>query len=214
MSVNVKSATVSGITPVYLSEDSHPSFIGGYMLDDPSVCDGLIQFIDSPRAIVTGETVKGVFGGRDGKLICDKKIKDCTQRIITWNDSRNIAYGRELQGCLDAYIDKFKFAGMVARFDDSVDRPLVQKYPKGGAYHAWHTERVDKRTSHRHLVFMTYLNDITDGGETEFLYQKLKVKPRKGLTLIWPTDWTHTHRGVPSPTQEKYIATGWYSFRG
>ena len=184
------------------------------MLDDPSVCDGLIQFIDSPRAIVTGETVKGVFGGRDGKLICDKKIKDCTQRIITWDDSRNIAYGRELQGCLDAYIDKFKFAGMVARFDDSVDRPLVQKYPKGGAYHAWHTERVDKRTSHRHLVFMTYLNDITDGGETEFLYQKLKVKPRKGLTLIWPTDWTHTHRGVPSPTQEKYIATGWYSFRG
>ena len=75
MSVNVKSATVSGITPVYLSEDSHPSFIEGYMLDDPSVCDGLIQFIDSPRAIVTGETVKGVFGGRDGKLICDKKIK-------------------------------------------------------------------------------------------------------------------------------------------
>ena len=31
---------------------------------------------------------------------------------------------------------------------------------------------------------MTYLNDIKDGGETEFYYQKLKVKPEKGLTLI------------------------------
>ena len=59
---------------------------------------------------------------------------------------------------------------------------------------------------------MFYLNDVEDEGETEFYYQKLKVKPKKGLTLIWPADWTHTHRGIPSKTQEKYIATGWYSF--
>jgi len=59
---------------------------------------------------------------------------------------------------------------------------------------------------------MTYLNDISDEGETEFLYQKIKVKPEKGLTLIWPTDWTHTHRGIPSQTETKYIATGWYRF--
>jgi len=38
------------------------------------------------------------------------------------------------------------------------------------------------------------------------------VQPRKGLTLIWPADWTHHHRGVVSPTQEKYIITGWFSF--
>ena len=61
---------------------------------------------------------------------------------------------------------------------------------------------------------MTYLNDVTDGGETEFMYQKLKIKPKKGLTLIWPADWTHTHRGIPSMTQVKYIATGWYCYSG
>ena len=59
---------------------------------------------------------------------------------------------------------------------------------------------------------MTYLNDVTDDGETEFYYQKIKVKPQKGLTLIWPADWTHTHRGNTSKTQDKYIITGWYSF--
>jgi len=59
---------------------------------------------------------------------------------------------------------------------------------------------------------MTYLNDVTDEGGTEFFHQKLKVSPEKGLTLIWPVDWTHLHRGVPSPTQEKYIITGWFSF--
>jgi hypothetical protein len=59
---------------------------------------------------------------------------------------------------------------------------------------------------------MTYLNDLTDGGETEFHYQQVKVKPEKGLTLIWPADWTHTHRGIPSETQEKYIVTGWLNY--
>ena len=59
---------------------------------------------------------------------------------------------------------------------------------------------------------MTYLNDVTDGGETEFFHQNLKITPEKGLTLIWGADWTFTHRGIPSPSQEKYIATGWFSF--
>mgnify|MGYP001271300870 CR=1 FL=1 len=41
---------------------------------------------------------------------------------------------------------------------------------------------MDKRV----LVFMTYLNDVTDEGETEWYYQRVKVKPRKGLTVIDP----------------------------
>ena len=48
---------------------------------------------------------------------------------------------------------------------------------------------------------MTYLNDVTDAGETEWYHQRLKIQPQKGLTIIWPCDWTHTHRVVPSPTQ-------------
>ena len=61
-------------------------------------------------------------------------------------------------------------------------------------------------------MFMTYLNDVNDGGETEFHFQQMKVKAVKGKTVIWPTDFTHLHRGITSPTQEKYIATGWYNF--
>ena len=59
---------------------------------------------------------------------------------------------------------------------------------------------------------MTYLNDVRDGGETEFFHQNLRVAARRGLTLIWPADWTHTHRGIVSPTEEKIIVTGWFSF--
>ena len=50
-------------------------------------------------------------------------------------------------------------------------------------------------------------------GTTEWQYLGLAVTPVKGLTVIWPTDWMYLHRGVTSPTQNKTIATGWFSFR-
>jgi hypothetical protein len=53
---------------------------------------------------------------------------------------------------------------------------------------------------------------VTDQGETEFYHQNIKIKPEKGLTIIWPADWTFTHRGLPSLTQEKFVVTGWFSY--
>ena len=70
---------------------------------------------------------------------------------------------------------------------------------------------MSKQTQHRVLVFQTFLNDIDDGG-TEFKYQKLTTPAKKGLTLIWPTDFTHTHSGQISDTHEKYIITGWFGY--
>jgi hypothetical protein len=59
---------------------------------------------------------------------------------------------------------------------------------------------------------MMYLNDDFDGGETEFLYQSLRVKPVKGMVLIWPAGFTHVHRGNPPLNKDKYIGTGWYTY--
>ena len=75
----------------------------------------------------------------------------------------------------------------------------------------FHFERGgSKSTILRHLVLL--LNTVDDGGETEFFYQQYKCKAVKGKTVIWPADWTHTHRGIVAPTEDKYIITGWYSF--
>jgi hypothetical protein len=59
---------------------------------------------------------------------------------------------------------------------------------------------------------MTYLNNVTDGGETEWYHQDLKIQPQKGLTVIWPADWCFVHRGNITPTQDKYIITGWFNY--
>ncbi len=78
-----------------------------------------------------------------------------------------------------------------------------------GGFKKWHSERSNFQNQSRQLVFMTYLNSLSEGGETEFFYQKVKIKPTKGLTLLWPSDFTHTHRGVPATNDTKIIATGW-----
>ena len=95
-----------------------------------------------------------------------------------------------------------------------VDGANIQYYKPGAGFKAWHCERGSAimPVTTRHLAWMTYLNDVDDGGGTEFFHQKLTIQAKKGLTVIWPADWTYTHRGVVSPTQEKYIITGWFNY--
>lgn len=57
---------------------------------------------------------------------------------------------------------------------------------------------------------MLYLNNVPDGG-TEFKYQNIILKAKKGDLVIWPAEFTHLHKGVISKTKEKYIATGWFN---
>lgn len=88
----------------------------------------------------------------------------------------------------------------------------IQKTSPGGGYHIWHCEDSARAIRNRLLVFTLYLNDIEDGGETEFLYLSKRVQPKTGRMLIWPAGFTHTHRGNPPLKGDKYIITGWVEF--
>jgi hypothetical protein len=88
----------------------------------------------------------------------------------------------------------------------------VQKTKIGGGYHVWHYESGSREHSNRLLTWILYLNDVHEGGETEFLYQHMRVKPEQGTLVIWPAAFTHTHRGNPPLSNEKYIVTGWTEF--
>lgn len=88
----------------------------------------------------------------------------------------------------------------------------LQKTEVGQGYHAWHNEAMDKLTSNRLFAWMVYLNDVEEGGETEFLYQHKRYKPKAGDVLLWPSGFTHTHRGNPPLSNTKYIMTGWLEY--
>jgi hypothetical protein len=88
----------------------------------------------------------------------------------------------------------------------------VQRTSPNEGYHIWHFEDTTRMQRNRLLTFMVYLNDIEDGGETEFLYLSKRIKPVAGRVLIWPAGYTHTHRGNPPLKDTKYIITGWVEF--
>lgn len=88
----------------------------------------------------------------------------------------------------------------------------IQKTPVHGGYSVWHTEQGPSGSASRGLVWAIYLNDVEEGGETEFLYQHERVKAKQGRLVIWPAGVTHPHRGNPPYSNEKYIVTGWFNY--
>lgn len=88
----------------------------------------------------------------------------------------------------------------------------LQKTKPGQGYHVWHFENGGRFVGNRSVTWMVYLNDVAEGGETEFLFEHTRVSPKAGRLLLWPASYTHTHRGNPPLSNDKYVATGWVEF--
>ena len=88
----------------------------------------------------------------------------------------------------------------------------IQKYEPGQGYHVWHCEADNMINCRRMLVSVLYLNTVEEGGETEFLYQNMRVSPVQGTLVLFPTYWTHPHRGNPPLKGNKYIMNTWLEF--
>ena len=89
----------------------------------------------------------------------------------------------------------------------------VQKTLPTEGFNIFHCENGDWGSKDRVAVYTIYLNDIKEGGETEFLFQSLRIKPTQGTICIFPAGFTHTHRGNPPLSEEKFIVTGWIKYQ-
>ena len=67
-------------------------------------------------------------------------------------------------------------------------------------------------TSNRYLVFIWYLNDVLDGGETEFCDLGIKVEARAGRLLVFPPYWMFQHAGLPPRSNDKYMISTYLLF--
>ena len=183
-------------------------FIWGREIDH-KIVDGLLEFWDNQRFlnVIPGQVYA------HGDIQVDPEYKDSLDCIIPAQIAMPMIqdYLGALQGVVDDYINQFPFCN-TSKF--RVVEPMsMQHYDKGGGFKKWHTERINSLPGsvYRHLVFMTYLNDVPDGG-TEWYHQDLYIPAKKGYTVVWPADWTHFHRGRVSNTTEKKVITGWLSY--
>ncbi len=141
----------------------------------------------------------------------DKSIKKSTDLVVSgkahWKD-----VDRGLFSSLGVAIKEFRetypyFKGPFKDMGYAIQRTELSEH-----YH-WHIDGGSHEFSQRQLVAVWYLNDVAGpGGETEFLFQDVKIKPEQGKLLLFPPFWTHEHRGVTLEQGIKYIATTWVVF--
>ena len=105
------------------------------------------------------------------------------------------------------YADKYSVISSMSQH--TIRLIKLQKTEIGGGYHVWHNEDDCPQNMRRMMTFILYLNDVDEGGETEFLYYPKRVKSRTGRLILWPAGYTHAHRGNPPISDTKYILTGW-----
>tara|TARA_B100002019_G_scaffold170606_1_gene147501 strand:- start:2684 stop:3304 length:621 start_codon:yes stop_codon:yes gene_type:complete len=191
---------------------AHPRTDFIYMEDiDEGVVDGIVDFYNTQTIFEKwpGETIDDNGGG-----MVNPKIKDSLDNpvFIGITDPRVRDFTGEVNRVMSNYVDRFPLCAKtnVWKMEEFFN---LQYYKPGGGYHLWHCERQSSSRSntYRHMVWMTYLNTVPDGG-TEWFHQDLYVPAKKGRTVIWPADWTFHHRGRKSDTSDKLIATGWYHF--
>lgn len=110
--------------------------------------------------------------------------------------------------CYKSYLEEFDTLNS-AMASHTIFNYKVQKTLPGGGYHVWHCEQDSISHSRRIATYSLFLNDVAEGGETEFLYQNKRIAPKQGRLAIFPASYTHTHRGNPPLRGIKYIMTGW-----
>jgi hypothetical protein len=194
---------------IYRSKNSIPT----------PLCDDIIELFDDETNKFEGVTLGGV----------NKTIKDTTDFVIPkepdtrWKKIEEFLK-KELHKHLmiylgnvndsDNYLPKnnSKYdASMLKGCSFQVDGLMVQKYDKGKGKYIYHNDFHNdiSKKRYRVITFLWYLNDVEEGGETEF-WDSFKIKPEKGKIILFPSFWCFPHRGNMPISDNKYIITGWF----
>ena len=185
-----------------------PHFIGSWNIENKNLCNEIITYFEENKNLQIQGTTSG------GKNIEAKKRTDISIEPKNLDNLKLKSlknYIDELHKCFQDYNEQWPF---LKSFINDVDIGSfnIGKYLPGDHFAYTHTERSSLSTLHRVFAWMTYLNDVEDGGETYFKHYNIKIKPKIGKTLIWPAEWTHAHSGEILNSGVKYVITGWMYF--
>lgn len=88
----------------------------------------------------------------------------------------------------------------------------IKRYlPAAGDGFQLHFDSIGE-VANRYLVFLWYLNDVEEGGETTFPRLGIKVRPRAGRLLVFPPYWMYQHTGNAPVSGEKFILSTYLLF--
>jgi len=194
--------------------EEYKDFVGFYNdVYPPDYCSFLIKEFERASNDGVGYTrLEGEGAPAHRKQDYSLSFSTHSPDLLFFNNKHPVdIFFKGLQSCFEKYSQKYS---ILQDGNIRCNNLKLQRTGPGEGYHVWHCENLNVNLSHRVMTYILYLNDledINDGGETEFLYQKQRVKPKENLMLIWPASYTHAHRGNPVLSEKyKYIVTGWF----
>tara|TARA_R100000030_G_C3223554_1_gene116529 strand:+ start:103 stop:846 length:744 start_codon:yes stop_codon:yes gene_type:complete len=190
-----------------------------YYSDEPLLsqefCDKLIAKFNNDK-----DVHQGVCGHKDGPPQVNLDIKQSIDLHI-YNNRKYHFESQQLQRvilktlatysdlvteqCPDLVYPLFRKNSYITGFN-------IQKTTPGGFF-KWHSDDYYDPNAHegywRAISYLIYLNDVEEGGETEFV-DGFKALPKRGHVCFFPCTWSYVHRGCPPISNDKYIIAGWW----
>jgi hypothetical protein len=193
---------------IYINENS---------LSD-EICDKIVEYFESNPE----KQYEGALGiTLSQETVIEKSIKrtiDFDLKENTFNpNEKNIFHNlvKEIKWNLNEYYKKLDPDNNIFFFDlihknISILGFLIHKYIKNEGVFSYHNDFTidEKNNKYRLMNFIWYLNDVDEGGETEF-FGNYKIKPKKGKFVIFPSEIFFPHTGKVPISNDKYVISGW-----
>jgi hypothetical protein len=187
--------------------NKHEHFIRLY---DNVLTNQLIQDLIAHSHVELGDSLVG--GGDSSQNDRNDTDRQDYQKFLNYTDRELKRRVHEaIEPHVSRYVEEFPILKNIGTLS-SIEVKL-QRTPASGGFHNWHCENDAAVNSGRVISWHVYLNTLKPGeGETEFIYQGIKVPSKEGTLVLSPAGYTHTHRGNPPYSGDKYIVTGWYCY--
>ena len=123
------------------------------------------------------------------------------------SDCQAFGFANVINNCLKHYKSTYeRDCGIEPALPDPLDLApfIIKRYQPGGDSFQPHYDSLGPVAS-RYMVFLWYLNDVDNGGETAFIDLDTAVSPKSGRLLIFPPYWMYRHAGLHPVSGPKYI---------
>lgn len=164
-------------------------------------CQLIIDFFESsdhePGKVWAGD-------GLTETKVVNKDMKDLDQIYVPFESDIDKILEHSMSQIVKFYSDTYTFYPRTGTLDKGYN---LKRYLANAEHHYnWHTDTSMKSTSDALVSVIWYLNDVEEGGETEFEHRK--IVPKAGRVVTFPSIWTHPHRSLPCMSGPKYVACG------